>query len=295
MLKARSPMVSLIIPVKNEGDHIRNTLKSALQVKTDYSFEIIVVDDASVDGCCDFISNFIGSVPIMLIRSIGLGVAGARNIGAANSTGKYLIFCDAHLFFEDYWIDRLLEPIVNGVADGTTPGIADTASPLQIGYGQTLDEKLSIVWQVDKHSPFPTAVMPGGCCALSKRVFVEIGGFDHGFKVWGLEDVELSMKMWLFGYTCYVQPAVTILHVFRKATPYEANISHVYYNMLRMSFSHFKEERIDKCRKIIEAHSDILQIESAVKFSGVSRQREKYISRRKHNDDWFMDKFSIPF
>lgn len=43
-----------------------------------------------------------------------------------------------------------------------------------------------------------------------------IGGFEHGFKTWGREDEEISLKLWLMGYKCAVEPACTVLHIFRQ-------------------------------------------------------------------------------
>lgn len=100
MLNLSPPEVSLIIPVKNEGAHIQKTIKSALNVQTRYSFEIIVIDDASTDGCCDFLSSYAGRARLKLIRSIGIGLARAKNLGAMKSSGQYLIFCDAHVFLK---------------------------------------------------------------------------------------------------------------------------------------------------------------------------------------------------
>lgn len=294
MLDSQNPLVSLIIPVKNEGYNIQNTIRSILDAKTSYSFEIIVIDDASSDGCCDFLTSYTGSTQLKLIRTKGLGIANARNMGAKNSLGKYLIFCDAHVFVGDFWIEWLLKPIIDGVADGTAPAIADTKTPDFFGYGQTLNEQLRIVWHLDKTDLFQTAVLPGGCCAFPRNVFMDIGGFDSGFRQWGFDDIEISMKMWLFGYTCYVQPLVKILHVFRQSTPYQVDYSNVYFNMLRMAYSHFNEERINKCKNLIE-RSSLPQIEADVLVSGVLQQRNLYLSRRKYDDDWYMKKFSIPF
>lgn len=294
MFKHHKPMVSLVIPAKNEGSHIQNTIKSAFQVKTNYPFEIVVVDDASNDGCCDFLTSVEDLPQLKLIRSKGVGVARARNIGARNSLGQYLIFCDAHVFFEDFWMEGLIQPILNGLADGTTPGIADTTMPNIPGYGQTLNENLEVVWHLDKITLSPTAILPGGCFAISRDVFFDIGGFDSSFQVWGLEDIDISIKMWLFGYTCYAQPAVKILHVFRKSAPYQLSFENVHFNMLRMAYSHFNEERIDKCRKKIPYHN-LSQIQASVLASGVLGQRAWYFSHRKHDDDWYMKKFSIPF
>ncbi|MFC9775618.1 glycosyltransferase family 2 protein [Paenibacillus chitinolyticus] len=292
MLNLSPPEVSLIIPVKNEGTHIQNTIKSALNVQTRYSFEIIVIDDASTDGCCDFLPSYAGRARLKLIRSIGVGLARAKNLGALKSSGQYLIFCDAHVFFEDYWLDRLLQPIRDGIADATTPGIADITTPDLCGYGQTLNKYLGVEWNIDLTELTPIAVIPGGCYAVSRSLFFDIGGFDNGFKVWGYEDVEISMRMWLFGYTCWVQPEVKILHVFRKTTPYQVNLENVYFNMLGLAFNHFKEERIETCKMLIQNSS---QIELAILRSGFLEQRKAYFSRRKHDDDWYMKKFEIPF
>ncbi len=294
MVKQQQPLVSLIIPARNEGSHVRNTIQSAFQVKTKHSFEIIVVDDGSTDGCCDFIPFHTDSERLKLIKVKDMGAAKARNIGARHAKGKYLIFCDAHVFFEDYWMERLLQPIKDGLADGTTTGIANTTTPNVVGYGQALNEHLEVVWNAERLTLFPTAVLPGGCCAFSRTVFFDIGGFDSGFQVWGYEDIEISIKIWLFGYRCYVQPAVKILHVFRKSHPYQVNWEYVYFNMLRMAYSHFNEERIAKCRKLIK-YCDPDQIESSVLASGVIEQRKQYFDRRKYDDDWFMNKFNIPF
>lgn len=177
------PMVSLIIPAKNEGNHVRATIESALQAQTVYPFEIILVDDGSSDGCCQFIATNPSDDRLKRVRTEGIGAANARNLGAMHSIGSDLIFCDAHLIFEDFWMDRLLEPIRQRQADGTTPGIASTDAPDIVGYGQTLDQRLSVKWNGWQPAPFPCAVLSGGCFAVSRNVFFDIGGFDDGFKM----------------------------------------------------------------------------------------------------------------
>lgn len=294
MVGKNKPLVSLIFPAKNEGNNVKSTLESAMKVKTTYPIEMIVVDDGSEDGSCDFIESSTGNGQIKLVRTEGIGLPRAKNLGAEHASGTYLIFCDAHLFFEDHWIDWLIEPIEQGKADGTTPGIAPTNNPEVAGYGQTLNHELAVQWNGWKQNPFQTAVLPGGCYAVSKQVFQDIGGFDQGFQVWGYEDVEISIKMWLFGYKCYAQPKVKILHLFRTAHPYRVTYDHVYYNMLRMAYSHFSEERIEKCKSLIK-YGNVDRFTKMVLEENVWEQREKYLARRKHSDDWYMEKFGIPF
>lgn len=294
MSAEQTPLVSIIIPVKNEGDNVRSTITSLFNTRTNYSYEVIVVDDASTDNCCYFLQHQMKTPQIKLITTEGIGAAAARNLGVDHARGTYLVFCDAHLTFENFWIDRMLELILSKKADGVAPGIASMTEPHKIGYGQKLDQKLGVVWNPNPHRPSPVAILPGGCFIVSKEVFTKIGGFDRGFRVWGFEDIEFSIKMWLFGYTCFVQPSVKILHLFRQSHPYTVVHEHVYYNMLRMAYSHFSEARIEASKKlIIFAQAD--EIEDEVLTFGGAAQRLRYLSQRKFDDNWFFQRFQIPF
>jgi GT2 family glycosyltransferase len=166
--------------------------------------------------------------------------------------------------------------------------------PYVVGYGQKLDQNLGIQWNAWQAAPFPCAVLPGGCCGMSRKVFFDIQGFDHDFRGWGYEDVDISLKLWLFGYKCYVQPSVKVLHLFRETYPYAVTWENTYYNMLRMAYSHFNKERIQKCKQLIK-NVDADYIESLVLQSDVLKQRQSYLARRTYDDNWFMQTFGIPF
>jgi glycosyltransferase involved in cell wall biosynthesis len=289
----RDPAISIILPVKNEGLHIQNTMDSILQSKTNYSFEMIVVDDGSTDGCCHNIEKLNSAIKIL--KTNGLGAANARNLGGEKAIGDYLIFCDAHLFVEDYFIDRLIAPITKGLADAVNPTIGDTSDSRRKGFGFTWTPLLEPRWNTGFESLTQTPLLAGGCLAISQKIFHQIGGFERGFKTWGREDEEISLKLWLMGFTCAVEPACTVLHVFREnALPFKLSWDDINYNLMRMAFSHFNELRIDKCKGLIQ-YSDPDEIIERVLKSGVLKQREEYFKKRIHDDDWFMNRFSIQF
>ncbi|MFC4323473.1 glycosyltransferase family 2 protein [Litchfieldia salsa] len=293
-MNVQKPVVSIIFPVKNEGQHIQNTIESAKTVKSEYPFEMIVVNDASTDKCCDFLTS-LQDPQVKLVQTEGLGAAMARNIGADHAEGDYLIFCDAHLFFEDYWMEKLVEPIKSGIADATNPGIGDVKHPGNVGYGYSWLNTLEPRWNTGKTKLFPSPHLAGGCLAISKKTFFDVNGFETGFKVWGREDEELSLKLWLFGYRCYVQPSVKVLHVFRAdSPPFKITWDDLNFNLMRMAYSHFNEERIQKCKELIK-YSNVDQIIKTVLETDVMEQRKLYLSKRKHDDNWYMKKFNIPF
>ncbi|MFP3467938.1 glycosyltransferase family 2 protein, partial [Leifsonia sp. SIMBA_070] len=81
-MSSSNPIVSIIFPVKNEGINVKNTLDSLVKVKTDFSYEVIIVDDASEDACCEFLSSHEYPITITLVKTDGLGAANARNVGS---------------------------------------------------------------------------------------------------------------------------------------------------------------------------------------------------------------------
>lgn len=290
-------VASLIIPCKNEGPNVKMTVDSILAVQPEFKTEVIVVDDGSIDGCCRFLQEDSRYAGINFISSPGLGAAQARNFGASAAHGEYLIFCDAHITVPEGWLESLLDAFNNPGVDAVSPAIGSLENPAAVGYGQSWNKNLEVFWLPPPPDAGIRAVplLPGGCIALRAEAFHRVGGFDKGFIVWGHEDVELSLKLWLFGYRLYVTPPVKILHLFRKKHPYRVTMDHVQYNLLRMAFSHFKNERVEKVFNLIKVYGQQDKIMKKILKGGALLQRQDYFARRKHDDDWFMNRFKIDF
>lgn len=289
------PQVSVMVPVKNEGINILNTVKSIMGSQNTTPYELIVIDDGSRDNCCQFLAGKGQSDKIRLLTTTGLGAAQARNAGAAIARGQIFIFCDAHIFVEDNWIDRLVEPLLDGKLDAVCPGIAPHNRPNDVAGGFTWDDKLKFTWLPRPPKLSLSPLLPGGCLAVKAEVFFDVGQFDRGFMVWGREDEEISLKMWLFGYRLGVNPDIKILHVFRERHPYTVTWENVDYNLLRMAYSHFQSERISRVIDLIKNHPGSHRVELRVVESDVLIQRKEYFKRRKRDDDWFFKRFRIPF
>jgi GT2 family glycosyltransferase len=234
---------------------------------------------------------------VRFICTPGIGAAQARNRGASAAHGKYLIFCDAHISVPEDWPRNLLEAFRHPEVDAVSPAIGSLENPAATGCGQTWNNRLETVWLPPPAHRELTSVplLPGGCLAVRAEAFRQVGGFDSGFIVWGYEDVEISLKLWLFGYKLYVNPSVKILHLFRNKHPYSVTIDHVHYNLLRMAYSHFKNFRIDKILNLVQSNTRLKKIIRRVLEGGAMEQRLVYFARRKFDDDWFMRRFGIDF
>lgn len=94
---------SVVIPLYNKRNYIKNTIQSVLN-QSFQDFEIIVVDDGSKDDSYS-VAQTIQSPKLRLIHQDNQGVAIARNTGVENARGEYIAFLDA----DDNWHSDYLE------------------------------------------------------------------------------------------------------------------------------------------------------------------------------------------
>ncbi len=107
------PMVSVIIPARNEEKVIEHAIKSVLE--SDYEpKEVIIVDDASTDRTFEVALKYQGSKVKVLRREVGgLGKARALNFGLRFSKGDVIIFMDADTLIGRDAIRELVRKLQN--------------------------------------------------------------------------------------------------------------------------------------------------------------------------------------
>lgn len=89
--------ISVIIPAYNESKRISKTLKiiNDFFAKSNYSYEIIVVDDGSMDDTPEVVEELKYENVSVLSYKANRGKGYAVNFGVKNSSGKKIIFIDA--------------------------------------------------------------------------------------------------------------------------------------------------------------------------------------------------------
>ena len=89
-----APYFSIIIPMYNRENFILRSITSCL--KQDFEdFEIIVVDDGSVDGSVNVVKRILDSRIRLICHTVNRGVGPARNTGVDAATGEWVICFDS--------------------------------------------------------------------------------------------------------------------------------------------------------------------------------------------------------
>lgn len=108
-LPIESPFVTVIVPVFNEEDCIKDCLLSLLR-QNFKPLEIIVVDDGSTDNSVAVCEN----LKVKVIKEDHKGMGAARNLGAFNAKGNLLALLDADMVFAPDYVSKLAAPIIIG-------------------------------------------------------------------------------------------------------------------------------------------------------------------------------------
>ena len=220
----RASNLSVVMIARNERAHLRRTLENLLDTVPPRS-EVLVVDDGSTDGSTRFLHS--KRPPARLLEAKNLGVAGARNFGAAHATGNTLIFCDAHIWLQPGWWEPLVERIADPRVGGAAPTIIDAKDRDRQGFGLYLpDDSLAAEWlDFPGKRPRRAPILPGCCLAMRRDVFDAVGGFDDGMICSGGVDNELCLRLWLLGYEQWIEPSVEVLHLLENGP--DANTDNV--------------------------------------------------------------------
>ncbi len=214
----RCVKVSFIIPLYNRLDLTRPCLASLqATLPRELDHEILLLDDGSTDGTREWIAT-LGAPFRVLLNERNLGYAGTNNRGALAATGDLLALLNSDLLLTRGWLEPMLAILRRKPRAGIVGNVqfrAATGELDHIGFDFTITGKpyhdtaeywLWAPWR-DRETPAVTAA----CLLVPRDLFLELRGFDEGFRNGG-EDVDLCFRARALGRTCHVALHSRILH-----------------------------------------------------------------------------------
>jgi len=118
---ASRPDVSILVPAKDEAENLPLFMEQAEAAfrNASHRYEVVVVDDGSVDDTWDVLQRLAAKYPFLRVTRHGMrrGIADALRTGYLHSRGSVLVFYPADLQYKPEDIPRIVAPILAGESD----------------------------------------------------------------------------------------------------------------------------------------------------------------------------------
>lgn len=108
--------LSIVIPCYNEAQTIDQLISAVLACPV-RNREIIIIDDFSSDGTRDILKKYSPDVLRIFYHDRNMGKGAALRTGFKAATGDIIIVQDADLEYSPQEYPKIIEPILNGIAD----------------------------------------------------------------------------------------------------------------------------------------------------------------------------------
>ncbi|MBN7817517.1 glycosyltransferase family 2 protein [Algoriphagus pacificus] len=242
------PLISVIIPTYNRVQSLSSAIQSVLK-QTFEDWELIIVDDGSVDFTAEVVSQYLTDSRISYFFQENSGVSAARNFGVKMAIGEWLIFLDSD--------DTLTLNSLTAFAEATIHDIHLIVGGINVisnsGSMERLPGKVKNL-----------AKIPGAFC-LKKTSFNILNGYDEDLSFG--ENTELFHRMRLINSEEFPLEIVTVnyhkhelggsrnlknmtnsnIRILEKhRNTLSNNMKHVYHQIIgvnQMRFRNYKEAR----------------------------------------------------
>lgn len=210
LAEAKSPLISVIIPVYNSSDCLQRCLQ-AVTASVYPNYECIVADDSSTDDSSAVAKQF--GVQVLELAAGPHGPAWARNHAAELAQGEILFFVDADVIIQPDTLNRVADTFVRRPDIAALFGAYD-ASP---DAGNFISQYKNLFHHfVHQQAREDATTFWSGCGAVRRRVFLQMGGFDaERYPRPCIEDIELGYRLTAAGHRIVLNKEIQVKHLKR--------------------------------------------------------------------------------
>lgn len=221
-IEKNNRLVSVIVLNFNGQKYLMPCLSSLLSNKYP-NFEVIFVDNASIDSSVEMVEKAFGNDKRVRIfkNTKNLGFSAGNNFGFSQARGEYVVFLNNDTIADPNWLASLVDVIERdhtiGLAGSTILSI--DGKKLR-GAGGLWSDYLLYLYPIFagkvgdfKFIPTMEVSFVSGCSMIARRDFLaEIGLFDPEIP-YNYDDTLLSLKTWLAGKKVVTVSSSRICHV----------------------------------------------------------------------------------
>ncbi len=290
-------LVSFIITSRDEDPQILDATLAGLHSTTKHlATETIVVDDGS-------------RVPVELSRGgvrvlrndAPMGVSPARRLGAKTASGDVLVWLDAHMSFGEQWLEQMLvhastdallcSPFWNYELSYCHCWGADFVwNPVRDYYEQKVPG-FTLLHRVEPPAGLAVEVpmIIGACYMMRREPYEWLGGFSPHFRIWGLDEQDMSTRAWIAGNGVRCVTHAKVGHLSRNAFPYPVQFEHLEFNQAVMFQTVFEPATVQRLEQ--HAYSRPAQVENWLAGTDLASWRCTVQRSRRITDAEFFARF----
>lgn len=165
------------------------------------------------------------------------GLIRSRVKAANMAMAKVLVFLDSHCEVEEGWLPPLLKEVKENPRRLACPVIENihlenfSIEPVSTYLRGGFSWRMDFFWEWlpprdrarrlrDPTTSFPTPAMAGGLFAINKDWFMQLGAYDTKMDIWGGENIEMSLRVWMCGGDMVIVPCSKVGHIYKHKNVY---------------------------------------------------------------------------
>ena len=192
-------MFSLIIPIYNRPEEIKELLESLLLSSYKKEYEIVIIEDGSKIDCKEVVNQYADKFSISYYFKENSGPGDSRNYGMKVAKGDYFIILDSDCLIPANYLSEVEKELEANYVDcfGGSDAAHESFSKIQKAINFTMTSFLTtggIRGGSEKIGKFQPRSFNMG---ISKKAFEESKGFGN---IHPGEDPDLSIRLWKLGY-----------------------------------------------------------------------------------------------
>ncbi len=239
--------LSIVIVNYNVKDYLHLCLDSVTASIQNLDAEIIVVDNASVDGSAAMVQELFPQV-VLIVNKDNVGFSKANNQGVAIAQGEYVCILNPdtvvgeNTFYDVYAFAKAQKkPGIIGVqlVDGTgrfLPESKRNLPTLNVSVNKIIgDARHYYASHLTNAQTGEVPVLVGAFMFMSRAVYKEVGGFDERYFMYG-EDIDLSYTVSQAGYSNYYLGSTAIIHFKGESTIKDRQYRKRFYGAMQLFY-----------------------------------------------------------
>lgn len=230
--------ISIIIVSYNVRDFLLHSLQSINKALKNLASEIIVVDNASIDGSAQAVYKHFPEV-ILIENDTNIGFSAANNVGIKKASGDYVVLINPDTVVQEDTFTKLVGFMENNPdAGGSTCKIINPDGTFSIDSRHSVPKPSTALWKflglsrlfpkskifgrynltyLDPEETYAVDAISGSFMFLRKKAIDDVGLLDEDYFMY-CEDVDYCYRLNNNGWKIYYVPESSIVHYKGEST-----------------------------------------------------------------------------